>query len=90
MILCCIFCGCLCCNNKKDNDDYDELSENTGTNNTNCIELLSNCASCIGGCSIFGVWIATLVYICTDCYSIVEVNTGNYAGEYSLKCWINM
>ena len=46
------------------------------------IGLCFACGSCSASCTILGLWIATLVYIVSDCYS-VENNV-------SLKCWDNL
>lgn len=40
------------------------------------------CGSCSATCTVLGLWIATLVYIVSDCYS-VENNV-------SFKCWENL
>ncbi len=40
------------------------------------------CGNCTGTLTVLGIWIATLVYIVNDCYSVED--------NMSLKCWDNL
>ncbi len=79
-IICCCCCSCLCILNSKTEDEVP----------TKNYDSSFSCLTCIASCVILGIWIATLVYICIDCYSVIKITSGDHKGLHSLKCWINM
>ena len=69
-VLC--ICGtCLC----KEEDDK-----------TSYLECMGNCVSCVFLLVIIAMWITNLVFIITDCYSVVDLD----GKEYAFKCWDNL
>jgi len=79
--LCCCTCA-LMFRNQNDDDDDD--------NNNDKNNLIGLCLKCSSACSVLGIWLATLIYIITDCYSVIEIKNGDNMGAHSLKCWDNI
>lgn len=76
-IFCCCTCSCLC---------YDSSNKETSKSLDSC----NSCLSCICIIVILVMWIVNVVYIITNCFSVIEITSGSNMGEHSLKCWNDM
>ena len=50
------------------------------------LECMTSCVSCVLGIVLLAMWVTNLVFIITDCYSVVDVG----GKEYSFQCWENL
>jgi len=72
-ILCCCLCGAV----------YTESSNGPD----GVVINVFRASQCVGTIVVLALWTTTLVYIVTDCFSVVTLDDGK---QYSLECWENM
>ena len=71
-LVCAVACTAICCSG-----DDDTLSDG---------KAVAKCFNCCGSLVVLTMWVVNLVFICTDCYSVVVVE----GTPTAFKCWENL
>ena len=74
-LICTMACTVACCVDHRGQDDA--LSDG---------KAALQCFNCCGSLVVLVMWVVTLVYLCTDCYSVVMVD----GAPTAFKCWENL